>query len=160
MLASMHHLQYWIWQLGCLLALCLIRPFPAVALAVLPRALCTIRPLSRRMMRSALTNSSRWWVTRMMVLPRCCNSSRICMMSARPCGSSMAVGSSSTRISGDSWQACRRWRRAAVGLRSFAWDRLLVVRSCRLRQVTWRCAYRYHHAQWRGFPDRRQHHPR
>ena len=69
-------------------------------LAVLPRALCTIRPLSRRMMRSALTNSSRWWVTRMMVVPCCCNSSRICMMSARPCGSSMAVGSSSTRISG------------------------------------------------------------
>ena len=61
-------------------------------LAVLPRALCTIRPLSRRMMRSALT--------RMMVVPCCCNSSRICMMSARPCGSSMAVGSSSTRISG------------------------------------------------------------
>ena len=28
MLASMHHLQYWIWQLGCLLALCLIHPFP------------------------------------------------------------------------------------------------------------------------------------
>ena len=28
MLASMRHLQYWIWQLGCLLALCLIRPFP------------------------------------------------------------------------------------------------------------------------------------